>query len=165
MEAATWLAEVCGWLERSSIGEAVRMTPYLYPILESLHILGITLLVGPALAVDLRLLGIGRGVLPVTIVARHLLPLSHAGFGLLAVSGAAMFTGIALAVNSSVAAPWKLGLIVIAGVKIAVFHGGVYRTVQDWDLHARPPVRAQVAALVSASSWTGVIVAGRLLAY
>ncbi|HZA92655.1 MAG TPA: hypothetical protein VE420_08505, partial [Gemmatimonadales bacterium] len=63
MEATTWLAAASGWLEQSSIGEAVRMTPSLYPILESLHILGIALLVGPALAVDLRLLGIGRGVL------------------------------------------------------------------------------------------------------
>ena len=97
MEATTWLAAASGWLEQSSIGEAVRMTPSLYPLLESLHILGIALLVGPALAVDLRLLGIGRGVVPVTIVSRYLLPMSHTGFGLVALTGAAMFTGIALA--------------------------------------------------------------------
>ena len=165
MEVTTWLPEASGWLEQSSVGESVRMTPFLYPMLESLHILGIALLVGPALAVDLRLLGVGRGVLPVTVVFRYLLPMSHTGFGLVALTGAAMFTGIALAVTSSPAAPWKLGLIVLAGVNIVILHSGVYRTVKDWDLHARTPLRAQVAALVSASSWTGVIIAGRLLAY
>ena len=165
MEIPTWLAEVSRGLERSSIGEAVRTIPYLFPILESLHILGIALLVGSALAVDLRLLGIGRNVLPVTTVAWYLLPLSHIGFTLVAVTGAAMFSAIAVAVSVSAAAPWKLGLIIVAGVNIAIFHTGVYRTVDEWDLHSRAPVRAQAAALVSALTWTGVIIAGRFLAY
>jgi hypothetical protein len=159
------LAQASGWLEQSAIGEAVRMTPNLYPILESLHILGIALLVGPALAVDIRLLGIGRGILPVSIVSQFLLPLSHAGFGLVVLTGSAMFTGIALSVATSPAAPWKFGLIALAGVNILVFHAGVYRTVKEWDLHVRPPLRAQFAALVSACSWMSVIVAGRFLAY
>ncbi|WP_200902017.1 hypothetical protein [Microvirga vignae] len=56
-------------------------------------------------------------------------------------------------------------MIGIAGLNILVFHTGVYRTVKDWDLLARPPFRAQLAAVVSALSWMGVIVAGRFLAY
>jgi hypothetical protein len=165
MEVTTWLAEISARLEQSGVGDAVRLTPNLYPGLESPHVLGIALLVGPAMAVDLRLMGIGRGVVPVTIVSRYLLPLSHGGFGLVALTGAAMFTGIALSVTTSPAAPWKFGLIGIAGLNILVFHTGVYRTVKDWDLDARPPFRAQLAAIVSAASWMGVIVAGRFLAY
>jgi hypothetical protein len=161
----TWLAVVCIWLEQSSMGEAVRMTPLLYPMLESLHILGIALLVGPALAVDLRLLGVGRGILPVSVVARYLLPLSHAGFGLVAATGATMFASIALPVTTSPAAPWKFGLIGVVGVNILIFHAGVYRTVTDWDIDVRPPFRAQVAAVVSAVSWMAIIVGGRFLAY
>jgi len=42
---------------------------------------------------------------------------------------------------------------------------GIYRTVADWDVHALPPMSAKVSALVSAFVWTGVIVAGRFLAY
>ena len=156
MEITTWLAEISARLEQSGIGDAVRLTPNLYPILESLHVFGIALLVGPAMAVDLRLLGVGRAVLPVTVVSRYLLPLSHAGFGLVAVTGAAMFTGIALSVTTSPAAPWKFGLFGVAGV---------YRTVKDWDIDVRPPFRAQVAAVVSAVSWMATIVAGRFLAY
>src|SRR5436190_12490485 len=160
-----WLADLLGAMERSSIGEAVRMTPHLYPILMSVHVLGIALLVGPALAVDLRLLGIGRSILPVTVIARYLLPLSHIGFAMVAITGVTMFTGIAVSVGSSTAAPWKFGLIVIAGLNIAIFQTGVYRTVEGWDLHAPTPLGAKVAALVSAFTWTGVIFAGRFLAY
>jgi hypothetical protein len=101
----------------------------------------------------------------VTAVSRYLLPMSHTGFGLVALTGAAMFTGIARAVTSSPATPWKFGLIVVAGVNIVIFHTGVYRTVKEWDLYAPTPLRAQVAAAVSAASWMGVIIAGRLLAY
>jgi hypothetical protein len=165
MEVTTWLAELSGRLEQSGVGDAVRLTPNLYPILESLHVLGIALLVGPAMAVDLRLLGIARGVVPVTIVSRYLLPLSHVGFSLAAITGAAMFVGIALSITTSPAAPWKFGLIGIAGLNILVFHTGVYRTVKEWDLLARPPIRAQAAAVISALSWMGVIVAGHFLAY
>jgi hypothetical protein len=165
MDIAGWLAEVGSRLEQSSLGDWVRVTPYLYPLLESLHILGIAMLVGSALAVDLRLLGIGRGALPVTIVARYLVPLSHFGFALVALTGGLMFIAIAQSVTTSAVASWKFALIAVAGMNIVIFHVGIYRTVEAWDLGSRTPLRAQLAALVSALCWTGVIVAGRFLAY
>lgn len=159
------LADLLRGLETSGFGEAVRMTPNLYPILESLHVLGIALLVGSAIAVDLRLLDIGRNVVPVTVVTRYLLPLARVGFGVAAVTGLTMLTGIAVSVGASSAAPWKFGLILFAGINILIFHCGIYRTVGRWDLHAPAPLRAKAAAVVSACTWMGVIVAGRFLAY
>jgi hypothetical protein len=153
------------WLEHTTLGEAVRTTPWVYSSLESVHILGIALLVGPALAFDLRLLGVGQRLLPVTSAARHLLPLSRVGFLITVLSGAVMFVSGAMAVGNSGAAPWKLGLLLLAGVNIAVFHLGVYRSVDRWDLNAPAPVTARLAGVVSTLSWTGVIVCGRLLAY
>jgi hypothetical protein len=161
----SWLSEWLRAIERTSVGDFVRSSPYLYPVLESLHILGIALMVGAAIAVDLRLVGFGRAALPVTIVTRHLLRLSHVGFAIVASTGLLMFTGIAFGAASSPAAPWKFGLIVVAGVNILVFHFGIYRTVATWDKNVRPPLAAQVSGLVSACSWTGVIIAGRFLAY
>ena len=153
------------WLEDSAAGQAVRMTPHLYPVLESLHILGIALLVGTVIAVDLRLLEAARNVVPVTLVTRYLLPVSHVGFALAALTGLAMFAGIATSVVASAAAPWKVGLIGVAGLNIAVFHFGIYRRVGAWNVGCATPVRAKIAAIVSGVSWTGVIVAGRFLAY
>lgn len=153
------------WLERTDLGEAVRMLPQAYPLLEALHILGIALLVGPAIAVDLRLMGLGGRMVAVTTVARNLLPLCHAGFAAVAFSGALMFAAIARQVGLSAAAPWKFGLILLAAINIAVFHFGIYRSVHDWDRYQKPPHAARAAGAVSAFSWIGVLIAGRYLAY
>ncbi len=116
-----WLADNLMGLERSDFGEAIRMTPNLYPILMSVHVIGIALLLGSALIVDLRLLGVARHVVPVTVVARYLLPVAHVGFSIVVLTGLSMFSGIAVSVASSSAAPWKFGLIAVAGLNIAVF--------------------------------------------
>lgn len=154
-----------GWLEQSPVGQFVRVTPYFYPVLMSLHVLGIALMVGPAFLVDLRLLGLGRNLVPVTTVTRLLLPVSHVGFFVVAVTGAAMFTGIVYVVSRGDAAPWKFGLILLAAVNIAIFHKGIYRSVNSWDIDAGTPLAAKVAALVSMACWTGVIFGGRFLSY
>src|SRR4051812_4535377 len=111
-----FLVEAFTWLERTGPAETVRLTPRLYPVLMSLHVLGIALLVGPAFAVDLRLLGAGRGLVPVTLAMRCLLPLSHAGFAVVLLTGLPMFVAIALTAGASAAAPWKFGLILLAGL-------------------------------------------------
>ncbi|OZI53956.1 hypothetical protein [Bordetella genomosp. 5] len=152
-------------LERTGLAELVRGTPFLYPILMSLHVLGIALLLGPTVAVDLRLLGVARDAVRVSTATRHLLPLAHIGFVLVACTGATMFIAIAAAVGASAAAPWKLGLIVLAGLNIAVFHRGIYRHVERWDIGVPTPARARLAGLLSMACWTGVVFAGRFLAY
>lgn len=161
----SWFPGLLTTIERSGFGEWVRLTPHLYPILMSLHVVGIALLVGPAIAVDLRLLGVARNVVPVTVVTRYLLPISHVGFAVAALTGLTMFSGVAVTVGMSAAAPWKLSLVIVAGVNIAVFHGGIYQTVQKWDVAATTPIRAKIAAVVSAMTWTGLVFAGRFLAY
>lgn len=153
------------WLEDSGVAEAVRATAYLYPTLESIHIVGIALLVGPAAAFDLRLLGLGRQSVKVTTAAGLLLPLSRLGFVVAAVTGLLMFAPGASLIADRGSAPWKLGLIVLAGLNILLFHKGTYRSVSDWDDHLVAPIAARAAAVVSLISWSGVTFAGRLLAY
>ncbi|RMI16548.1 hypothetical protein DA102_031970 [Sinorhizobium meliloti] len=55
--------------------------------------------------------------------------------------------------------------LVLAGVNVAVFHGGIYRSVDNWTDVAVPPVAARLGAAISLTAWTGIIFAGRLLAY
>ena len=123
------LDDVFSWLEDGWFGEAVRGTAYLYPMLESVHIIGIALLIGPAAAFDLRLLGLGRQAVRVTTAAKHLLPLSHLGFMITAATGVAMFLSSATLTADRGSAPWKLGLIVLAGLNIMIFHRGTFRDV------------------------------------
>ncbi len=137
----------------------------MYATLESLHILGIAVLVGPAFAFDLRLLGVGRRLIPVTRAARYLLPVSHVGLAVAVTSGVALLSAQAVGVASSAAAPWKLGLLLLAGMNVLVFHRGIYRRVDEWADADATPVAARISAVVSMTTWTGVIFAGRFLAY
>lgn len=152
-------------LQGSALGETVRSVGYLYPMLEAVHILGIALLVGPAFSFDLRLMGAGRRVVSVTTAARYLLPISHIGFAIAVSTGVALLSAQATMVASAGAAPWKFGLLLLAGLNIPVFHFGVYRRVNEWTTAAVTPLAARAGAVVSMFAWTGVIFAGRLLAY
>lgn len=134
-------------------------------MLDGPHIIGIALLIGPAAAFDLQLLGIGRRTLPVTTAANHLLCLSHLGFVIAAATGVAMFLPGANLIADHGSAPWKLGLILLAGINILIFHRRTCRSVADWDTNQPTPVSARLAAGVSLISWTGVTIAGRLLAF
>lgn len=153
------------WLEDGWLAEAVRGTAYLYPVLESFHVVGIALLVGPAAAFDLRLLGLARRRVRVTTAADLLLPLSRLGFVIAAATGVLMFLPGASLLADRGSAPWKLGLLLVAGLNVLVFHRRTYRGVRAWDADEATPVAARAAAVVSLVSWTGVTLAGRFLAY
>jgi hypothetical protein len=139
--------DLLSWLQDGPLAEAIRGTALLYPLLGSLHIIGIALLIGPAVAFDLRLLGLGQQTLRVTTVGGYLL---LPGASVMAERGSA---------------PWKLGLLLIAGLNVLIFHRKTYRSVSAWDLGEPTPVPARTAAVVSLTSWMGVTVAGSLLAY
>ncbi|MDR7421258.1 MAG: hypothetical protein QN125_00845 [Armatimonadota bacterium] len=159
-EGATWLL----WLEHSGLGLAMRRSLWLYPFAEIVHILGIALLVGPAMMFDLRLLGWSRQV-SVTAMAGHLLPWSRRGLALVAVSGVLMFTAHA---TEWVVSPvfWvKMSLIALAGVNVLVFHRRTFRSAVGWDAGAPVPRPARAAAVCSLALWTGAIACGRLLGY
>ncbi|EKJ94927.1 transmembrane protein [Bradyrhizobium lupini HPC(L)] len=158
----TWLLKL---LQGSPIGETVRSAEYVYPVLEATHILGIALLVGPAFTFDLRLLGVGRRVVSVTTAARYLLRVSHIGFAIAVTTGIALLSAQATVVAGTGAAPWKFGLLVLACLNVLVFHCGIYRRVDGWNDARTAPLPARLGAAVSLIAWTGVIFAGRLLAY
>ena len=149
-------------LQESTLGHAMRSSPALYPTVEILHIIGFVVLVGSILALDLRLLGLGRAI-PMQPMAQLLLPMSRFGF-LLAISmGFLLFSADASHVVRNPAFQTKLLLIAAALVNIVIAHVGPWRRVALWGAEASGG--AKVTALVSLLLWLGVICAGRLIAY
>ena len=149
-------------LQESALGHVMRSSPMLYPAVEILHILGFVVLVGSILALDLRLLGLGRTI-PIPPMAQLLLPLSRIGF-LLAISmGFLLFSADAAHVVRNPAFQAKLLLIAAALVNIVVAHAGPWRQIAQW----RNPVpgSAKFTALASLLLWIGAVCAGRLIAY
>ena len=158
-----WLQPWALWLEQTGPATAVRTSTWIYPAVEVGHLMGLGLLVGTAVAFDLRLLGLASR-LPVDGLAGYLLPVARIGFGLMAITGALLFSANATTLLSSVLAV-KLVAIATGVLNATIFHRGVYRSVETWQTGVTPPPTARAAALVSLCSWSIALVCGRLLAY
>ena len=113
---------------------------------------------------DLRLLGISP-TLPVTGLARHLLPFSVLGLLILVPTGLLMFAAHAREIAANPVFPLKLALIALGVLNAVVFHAGAFRSVGGWDRDAAVPWSARAAAAGSLVVWVAVITCGRLLAY
>lgn len=153
-----------GAIEASGLGQAMRQSLWLYPIVEIVHILGLALLFGSIVVLDLRLLGLSRGI-SVRKLATHVLPWTAASFALIVPSGLAMFVAHASDFIGNPVFLLKMGLIFAAGINAAVLHAGPLRSAAGWDVDADPPAVARLAGGISLLLWAAVIACGRLLAY
>jgi hypothetical protein len=152
------------WLENTSLSLAIRQSLWLYPGLEIIHIIGITLLVGAAFMFDFRLLGFSA-YLPVIGLADHLLPWSRRGLALVIPSGILLFITNALALSTDPTFWLKMSLLLLAGINVGIFHWVTFRSPATWNERMATPTGAKIAALASIILWIAVITCGRLLAY
>jgi len=157
-----------GALEGSGLGQAMRQWLWLYPSVETVHIVGIGLLFGSIAVLDVRLLGVSRHISARTL-AKHVLPWTLGSFLLIIPSGLLMFTAHATEFVDSEVFLLKMGLILAAGVNAALFHTITFRTADVWDSEEMrklpPPPSVRLAAALSLLLWISVIACGRLLAY
>jgi hypothetical protein len=160
------LLAFCKWLERTPLGTEVRESLWLFPTIETIHLLGMALLVGTVAALDLRLWGFAMRREPVSRLAARLLPWTWLGFAVMVVTGSLLFSANPLKTyihNPSF--QLKMLLIFLAGVNALVFHLTVYRRVSRWDYAAVTPAAARTAAALSLLLWVGVIAAGRWIGF
>jgi hypothetical protein len=155
----------CRWLEHTSVGAGVRESLWLFPAIETLHLLGMVALVGTTAVFDLRLLGWILRRERVSELAGRLLPWSWAGFAVQMVTGALLFTSEAVKVYPNPAFRLKMLLIFLAGVHALIFHRSVYRDVASWDDSGVLPAGAKVAGFVSILLWIGIVAAGRFIGF
>ncbi len=151
-------------IESSGLGRMMRESLWAYPIVETLHIVGLATVYGSVLVVDLRLLGLSRRV-SVSSLSRLALPFTVGAFCLVLVTGLMMFTAHTEDFLGNRVFMLKMALIMTAGVNAALLHTGAMRAAGPWDVEVMPPSRVRVAAAASIVLWTAVIACGRLLAY
>lgn len=160
-----FLQHICHLLYDSRIGTAIRESDNAFPIIESVHVLGITLLAGTIAVFDLRMLGLILRGTSITRVARSVLPLTWLGFVVMFVSGFLPFWSEAAKNYSNPAFRIKLVLLFLAGLNPLIFQIGIYRRALEWELATVAPWRARIGAVISLTLWSGIIVAGRAIAY
>ena len=134
----------------------LKTNPWAYPTLEVVHIVGIALLLGNLIALEVRVFG-RAAALPVPALARLSLTLALAGFSLAAASGLLMFATQPDELLGNRAFVVKMGLLALAGVNAAAFH--LRGSLRKLDSAAR------LQMLVSTGLWLAVVVCGRWIAY
>jgi hypothetical protein len=137
----------------------------MYLIVLTVHVLTLTVFVGTAVMIDLRLLGMAMPRVPVSEVMARLLPWTGAGFLVMMTSGALLFYATPLARYQNLFFRLKMLTLGLAAVNAWVFHNTVYRRVAEWDLDPVPPRGARVAGGLSLACWAVMIMLGRMIPY
>jgi hypothetical protein len=135
---------------------AIASHPWAYPALEVVHIVGVALLLGNLVALELRVWGVAREV-ALQPLGRLSLALVLTGFALLVFSGVLMFAAAPNDMLGNRSFLIKMGLIQLAGLNAAWFHarGGL----------TRPDTTARALTALSLGLWLAVIALGRWIAY
>jgi hypothetical protein len=145
------------WCEHTVIGTAVRESIWLFPIIEVVHLIGLAVLGGAILLVDLRLIGVALHGVPVASLARSARPWLWGSLALTLGSGVLLFLSEALKCYENPAFWLKVGFLALA-----LLFAGLVRPRFTGDASVGPlRFPARLAGAVSLALWTGVAAAGR----
>ena len=159
------LLAFCEWLAATENSTALRESLYMYPLVESSHVMFLLLFVGLTVMLDLRLLGIALRNMPVSELIDRILPWVRWGFAVMVFTGVLLAYAIPVRTYQSVWFRAKMIMLCLAAFNIWYFHYRVYPSRAGWDNDPRPPWIVRRAGLASLILWAGVIVAGRFIAY
>ena len=144
-----------------TVGAVMTNYQWMWATCETLHFIGLSLLLGVVFLVDLRVLGVMKGV---SFVSLHrLLPWAALGFGVNVITGMLFFVGIPTQYIHNPSFYWKIAMVMLAGLN------AVYFTVVDepWALGPKEdaPLTAKIAAASAMLLWVGVMYCGSMLPF
>lgn len=160
-----WFASFLQWLHDTQFSSTMRDSLWAEPIVETIHVLTLTLFLGFAVLLDLRLLGVALRRRPVSEVLRQLNPWLITGFGIMIVSGVLLFCGDPVSFYSTAFFKMKMIMLVLAGLNVLIFNATIGRRTAEWDRAVKTPTAAKIAAVVSLVLWVAIVAAGRAIAY
>ena len=133
------LLSFCQWLAETPFSTGIRESTYIYPIIESVHVLSLCVFVGLLLSWDLRLLGITLRRVAVSEVWARLIPWITLGAVLMVFSGLLLFASDPVRFFGNIFFRIKAVGLVLALLNALAFHFGIERRIVDWDTAAMPP--------------------------
>ena len=149
------------WCEKSAIGESIRNSQWLFPVIESVHLLALVLIAGAVLVVDMRLFGLGLRRQPVAQLARDAQPWLIGGLMVMLTTGFLLFLSEAIKCYYSAAFAVKMTSLLLA----LIFTFTVHRKVVLAGESRVGPLWSRVVAVVSVMLWSGVGMGGRWIGF
>ncbi|MEI9891839.1 MAG: DUF6644 family protein [Caulobacteraceae bacterium] len=157
---AVWQA-----LETSAVGDFVASSSWAFPAVESAHVIAIVTVVGTVAIMDFRLLGLTSRSWAVTQVSHDTLRWTWLAFALAVVTGSLLFASKAHVYAREPYFLWKMVLLALAGVNMAVFHVLTWRNIARWDASPTPPLGGRIAGVLSLVCWVLAIFCGRFIGF
>lgn len=151
-------------IESWPLSQYIVTSEWVFPTLESVHVIAITTVIGTIALMDLRLLGLVSTASKVTEVSHDTLRWTWGAFGLALVTGGLLFISKATTYMVNPYFVWKMVLILLAGVNMAVFHVFAWPTVAGWDA-SMTPRPARIAGGLSLALWLTVVFLARMIGF
>ena len=154
----------CQWLQATEFFTALRGSAIAYPVILSLHMIGIAFFGAMILVTDLRLLGVGMRSYPVSDVVDRLRTAKRIGLAVMLVCGVLLFSTKAEEYYYNSFFRAKMILLALVGIHALVFAKSVYGRTADLDRSGITST-AKTAAALSLIIWLGLVVCGRGIGY
>jgi hypothetical protein len=149
------------WCEQSGIGNTIRRSTWLFPVIEAIHLLGLGVIGGAVLVVDLRLLGLGLKRQSAAQLTRDAQPWIVGSLILMIITGGLLFLSEATKCYYHDAFWFKMTSLFLA----IVFTFTIQRKVTMADEAGMSPAWSKVVAVVSVLLWSGVGIGGRWIGF
>src|SRR5258707_1378483 len=124
------------WMQNSDIGTGIRESIWLFPIVETTHVLALALSVGVLIWFDLRLMGWGMKHQPVSVLHKQVMPTATFGFIIMTISGILLFWSEAEKCYKSGFFRAKVFFLILATINACVFELATKKSIEEWDKYA-----------------------------
>lgn len=161
MDISAWLKS----LEGTGLASGIRDSLYLFPFLEAVHVMALSVVFGTIMIVDLRLLGFASTHRPFERMSSELLRITWSAFAVAALTGTLMFMTNARVYAGNTSFRIKMVLLLLAGLNMAFFHLTAGRSVARWGKERSAPRIGRTTAALSLSLWVAIIFAGRVIGF
>jgi hypothetical protein len=158
------LRAIALWIENGALGTAIRQSAWLFPTIETCHVLSIVTVVGSITILDLRLLGLASRERPISDILSDVLPWTWCAFLSAAITGSLLFSSKALEYYEDGPFRAKMVLLIVAGINMGIFELFTKRGITEWD-KGRTPWRVKLAGAISLALWVAIVACGRWIGF
>jgi hypothetical protein len=153
------------WLMDTPLSIAIAENEVLFPWIEAFHVLGVTLVFGSIVLVDLRLLNLGFRDKTIEQFCSQYLPTTWIAFVLSAITGSLLFISNAINYANNFNFVFKMFLLLCAGLNMLIFQSLYGKKLAHWSGSFDLPFLARLGASCSILIWTCIIIFGRLIGF
>ena len=165
MTDAAILSDLSRWLAATSLSQAIQTTSWIIPTLQTIHILCVAVLFSSAVLVDLRIWRLAQRDVPLLDVGRRFLPLIWPIVFVLLLTGSLLIVGEPRRSLLNSTFYIKMALLAFALLLTGLLQWSLTSAPELWEQERARRIAARLAATASILAWSGIIFAGRFIAY